>query len=464
MLKNIMIIFIVVTTSCALGSTALSGDPYRAETQSQQATYIQEPVFNGNIYFYQSRNSFKSTVLLIHGVGDEASDIWSKVVPLLEEQYQVIYLDLPGFGRSDPGDGVYTPERYAALIKWIYDQYVDGPLYLVGHSMGGSIALYYAGAYPQTVQRLVVIDAAGILHRTALTRSMARLRLAHRGQNSIFRKQFEKLGDRISSNLLTNSSQRNDSGNAGSLPDHPMLSGKIFRTPQALASTSLIFTDFSRQIAEVQAPVWLIWGDRDFIAPLRTGKMLARMIPGSRLKIMQGVGHTPMIEDPCAFNQLMLKCLADDIHAHQEIQKQTPAKKSILLENRKNLALRGGFTHIEIRNCRNIKIKNATADRIKIVNSTVEIENLTLETDQEALIVTDSVVTVTAANLTADVGISTTNSRIDLAGVTIQARKAAVASGGQASSIVVFSICKITSLYNDCRIHDIRVITKNSPI
>ena len=76
-------------------------------------------------------------------------------------------LDLPGFGRSGRANAKYAPERYAAVLSRVIAAYGPGPVDVVGHSMGGAISLYHAAAYPEQVRRLIVVDAAGILHRDA---------------------------------------------------------------------------------------------------------------------------------------------------------------------------------------------------------------------------------------------------------------------------------------------------------
>jgi hypothetical protein len=135
-----------------------------------------------------------------------------------------------------------------------------------------------------------------------------------------------------------------------------------------------------------------------------------------------------------------------------------------MLEGKKNLLLQGNFNRIEIRNCRNIRLKNITARRISISDSTVEIENVFIETKEQALVAADSVVKITGGQLSAGVGIETSKSSIDLAGVKISAKEAAVASSGETGSVVVFSVCKIESPHNNCYIHDIFEVTRNNPL
>lgn len=445
------------------GNVGVCGDGPTVPAGSGRAELMDVPVFNGKIYFYDSAGTFDQTVLLLHGVGEEASDIWQGIVPLLEKHYRVIYFDLPGFGRSDKGEKDYTPEKYAALVKWIADRHVRGPVSVIGHSLGGAVALFYAGAYPDNLERIVAVDAAGILHRTALMRSLASAGLARQGENSLFRKQLEQLSDRVSSRLMTRSAMRSGGGDAD--PNDPgLLRGKMPDTPQTAASLALISTDFSPVVTRIHKPVRLIWGEKDATAPLRTGKMLAAMMPDASLQVIEGAGHSPMIDQPVDFYRAVLSALSETDAVIKDAPEKAFGNKSISLSSKRNLLLRGEFNRIEIHNCRNIRLQDITARRIKIVNSTVDMENFTVKTDQTAFTLVNSTVVLTAGTISAGVGISTAKSLLDLAGVRILSEKAAVKSPSASPSTAVFSVCLLQSLRHKGYFHDLVQITTENPL
>lgn len=433
------------------------------EIQLKNTKYIQEPIFNSKVYFYGSANKFKTTVILVHGIGDDASKIWINLVPVLEKQYRVIYFDLPGFGRSDKADALYSPKNYAAFIKWIYDKYVDGPMYLIGHSMGGAISLCYAGTYPQSLQRLILVDAAGILYRAAFTKSLTSTKISQINKYKLFSDELDILNQFIETNLIDKTDQIIPK-ELSLILENSFLRSKLLRSPQKIASAALIYSDFTEQINNIKAPVFIIWGSKDPIAPLRTGKMLAFNIQGSTLNIMPGLGHNPMIDRPSDFNNLILKSLSDGPPVIQEKKVPAADKKTVTLIGKENQILEGDYTTIEIKDCRNIIINNATANNIKIINSWVEIENIFINSDKTAAEAIDSIVTVTGGNFTADVGLAVANSKIDLAGVTIVAKKAAILSTSNINSTVVFSICKIKSQHNSRNIHDIIEVSQDNPL
>jgi pimeloyl-ACP methyl ester carboxylesterase len=425
--------------------------------------FVQEPIFNGKAYVYISGNKFKTTIILVHGVGNDASDIWKELVPVLEKQFRVIYFDLPGFGRSDKKDSLYSPQNYAALIQWIYDTYVKGPMYLVGHSLGGAISLCYAGTYPDKIQRLILVDAAGILHRTAFTKSFSSTGIEQAGKFDILQDQVELLGKSVENKLLSETQQLLPK-DFSVIYNNPFLRKRIINSPQKVAALSLMYADFSELISNIKVPVFIIWGEKDPIAPLRTCKMLTWKIPSSNQNIMPGLGHSPMTDSPTEFNNSIIKCLSDDPKKSLEKKQFIKNDKSVVFNDKGNFVIEGDYDNIIINNCRNVLMHNVSASGITINNSWLEIENIYIKSDKTALEAIDSMVTVTGGSLEGNVGISVTNSKIDLAGVNIKAENEAISTNSDINSTVVFSICEIKSKINNRLIHDILEINKNNPL
>ncbi len=102
-------------------------------------------------------------LVLLHGWMDVAAS-WQFVVDAMQEQRQVIAPDWRGFGQSDVGavDNFWLPD-YLADLDWLLDHYAgDTPVDLVGHSMGGNIAMTYGGVRPQRVRRLINLEGFGM--------------------------------------------------------------------------------------------------------------------------------------------------------------------------------------------------------------------------------------------------------------------------------------------------------------
>lgn len=423
--------------------------------------FIQEPVFNGKLYFYKSDNQFKTTVILVHGAGEDASDIWKSLVPELEKEYKVIYFDLPGFGRSDKKDALYSPQNYAKLIKWICDTQVEGPMFLIGHSLGGAVALGYAGAYPQSLQRLVLVDAAAILHRAAFTKSIATAKVKGAVKPSLFQTQVDMF-NRFIENMVVGDNQQALPKDFSAIYNNTLFRKTLLGNSKKTAAFSLIYSDFSEQIKQLKAPVFMVWGEADQIAPLRTGKMLAYCIPGSSLVAMPGLSHCPMIDRPSDFNGVIQKCLTDKPPEARPKKDHIDVSRSIDLNEKEDIIIEGDYNTITLNNCRNVQLHNIRAKNITINNSWIDAENLEIESENTAIRSVDSVLTITGGTLIADVGLSLANSKIDLAGVRIRAKTTVASTNSEVASTIVFSLCEIQRGNVTSSIHDIREITRSA--
>ena len=114
-----------------------------------------------------TRAPVEPTLFLVHGLGTNGMRDWYTVLAPLAEHRRVVMFDLPGFGHSAQANVKYGPARYAAVLSRVIARYGPGPVDVIGHSMGGAISLFHAASYPEQVRRLIVVDAAGILHRDA---------------------------------------------------------------------------------------------------------------------------------------------------------------------------------------------------------------------------------------------------------------------------------------------------------
>jgi pimeloyl-ACP methyl ester carboxylesterase len=167
---------IVLAAALMLAVTAKANPPVdwiRAPNAS--AELVEEPVFGGRVALYRAGPPGADAVVLVHGLGRNAAKDWTYVIPALAERHSVYALDLPGFGHSDKGNHLYSPANFARVLEAVLEKRVARPFALIGHSMGGPVALAYIGAYPQRVRRLILVDAAGVLHRSVYAEFLGRV-------------------------------------------------------------------------------------------------------------------------------------------------------------------------------------------------------------------------------------------------------------------------------------------------
>ena len=149
-------------------------ESFSVSAQSDATTsYYKDPGFNINVFVEQRSLDKPQSMLLVHGLGNNASKDWTHIVEEFAKHYHTIAVDLPGFGNSQGKlEGNITPENYANFLSRVVDIYAKSKVTYIGHSMGGTIGLRYLSKHPDQVDKVVLIDVAGILHKTVYTKQL----------------------------------------------------------------------------------------------------------------------------------------------------------------------------------------------------------------------------------------------------------------------------------------------------
>ena len=264
------------------------------------AELVPETMFAGRVALYRAGPpGATESVVLVHGLGKAAARDWTHVIPALAQRYAVYAVDLPGFGYSDKGNHHYSPDNLARALDTVLTPRIAGRFTLIGHSMGGTVALAYAATYPSRVNRLVLVDVAGVLHRSVYAEFLGRVAAQRAiGLDSPW---FESVVRAIQLRA-ENWPVRGDLVLERAGVRARMLRGD----PSAIAAFAMVEHDFSASLRAIVAPTLIIWGADDTIAPLRTGQALAAAIPGARLTVIEGAGHAPQVQYPDRFNPLLI--------------------------------------------------------------------------------------------------------------------------------------------------------------
>jgi pimeloyl-ACP methyl ester carboxylesterase len=396
-----------------------------ARPQTGKSEYITEPVFQGKCYVYEDGRTHPHTVILLHGIGESASRDWEHVIPKLANKYHVLTFDLPGFGRSEKQNALYSPANYAAFVKWIADERVPGPFTLVGHSMGGVIALQFAAVYPKNLQNLVLIDVPGILYRSAAFRSAGQL-IANAWAGD-WQERIMGITDSIWGTILSAMESRVLAPDADILLASADLRKRMLKgRPDLIAGMALAQEDFSRRLEFIKQPVTLFWGTEDQIAPIRTAKVLVALLPNAELIALEGYGHSPMIENPDRFDTLLMQSIQSKSPAKKIPKTAAPSEKVVRFSEESGRTLSGAYKRLEIEYCDDFKLVDLTAESVQIKESTVNIENCRISGGRNALAAYNSYITMTGGSLDADVAIIAEGSELDLAGVQIRGKDAII--------------------------------------
>lgn len=398
---------------------------------------LTEPIFNGKIHYSVHGNPQGQAVLLVHGLGDNASSMWQETARKLQNDYLVYSIDLPGFGRSDKGNQLYSPKNYVKLIRYLRKNLIKNTFHLIGHSMGGAISLRYAATYPKDIRTLTLIDAAGILYRLAYTKYLAPIGLES------FTNKFNIDRELTSSwaGRLLNKAEGLIQFDPELLLTLPALRQKVLGgKPATIAGLALVLDDFSQLPKKVTAPTRIIWGENDTIAPIRTGHVLKALIKDAELSIVENAAHNPVLERPETTHQLILSSLKVEHKPSTTPTSETDnqTRSNAHCKTQKDIRYSGQYTKLRLDHCSNVLIENATIEQLIINDSRVRILNTRIHSNDTAIQANDSELTITASSIDADIAIENNDSRLDIAGTSLLANKALIETKQPTS--VIFSL------------------------
>jgi pimeloyl-ACP methyl ester carboxylesterase len=251
-------------------------------------------------------------VLLVHGMAGTAHN-WDPVIEPLGLHNTVIAPDFPGHGDSAPGGGDYSLGSLASGLRDLMIALGHERATLVGHSLGGGVALQFAYQFPEMVERLVLVSSGGlgpevgaILRAAALPGADLFLRATAAPGSAVVGRlagALGKVGLRPNADLA-------EVGRAyASLAD-------IDRRKAFLSTLHAVVDTDGQRVAALDRlylaenlPVLIIWGERDPIIPVAHGRAAHAQLPGSRLEVFPEAGHVPMLESPGRFAAVLQRFL-----------------------------------------------------------------------------------------------------------------------------------------------------------
>jgi pimeloyl-ACP methyl ester carboxylesterase len=249
-------------------------------------------------------------IVFVHGLGGQWQN-WLENIPRAALERRVIALDLPGFGMSQLPRHNLTIPGYGRCVDALCERLSLGRVDMVGNSMGGYIAAEVAIQFPERIDQLILVSAAGITSAN----------IAHRPLLTV---------GRIATAMASYSAARDRQIAARPISRHLALA-LVARYPSLLradlayegffkgagkpgfndALRACLEYDFRDRLPEIRQPTLIVWGEKDSIIPVRDAGEFERLIPDSRKVVMRDTGHIPMAERPATFNDLMMDFLAE---------------------------------------------------------------------------------------------------------------------------------------------------------
>jgi pimeloyl-ACP methyl ester carboxylesterase len=249
-------------------------------------------------------------VVLVHGLSGCWQN-WLETLPALAETHRVIALDLPGFGSSEMPRDPITISGYGRLLDELCDALDVDAAAVIGNSMGGFVGTELALAFPQRVERLVLISAAGIssdaVRREPLlaagrafamtagwvaTRqeAFARRPRLRRIALQLVARHPEQLSAPLAYELMRGS------GRPGFLP----------------ALEACLAYPIRDRLPEIACPTLILWGENDHVIPVKDADRFERLIPNTRKVVLPDTGHVSMLERPELVNALLQRFLEEE--------------------------------------------------------------------------------------------------------------------------------------------------------
>lgn len=228
-------------------------------------------------------------VLILHGWGDSAAG-WRELRQVLEADYDVVVLDLPGFGGSDRPPRVWGLDDYAGFVAAFLKKLSIKPYAIIGHSNGGAIAIRGLAQGSLLADKLVLLASAGIRSQLRGRKRLIRILtktgkvlsypLPARVRHGLRRRLYSTVG----SDML--------------VVEHLQETFK-----------KVVTDDIQADAARLQLPVLLVYGEDDAATPVQYGRVLHNLIAGSTLETIGQAGHFIHLDKPTEVTAMIRKFL-----------------------------------------------------------------------------------------------------------------------------------------------------------
>jgi pimeloyl-ACP methyl ester carboxylesterase len=228
-------------------------------------------------------------VLLLHGWGANL-DSFRQVFADLATSYQVTAIDFPGHGQSGLPPESWDVSDFTACLLDLMDQlHLDRPS-IIAHSFGGRVSIKLAAGWPQRLNRLILVDAAGVPSPRSLK---FKLKVAFAKIAKAIAPYLGPIGAALKARVYA-AVQSRDYAAAGSLRE---------------TFVKVIREDLTPYLPKIQAPTLLIWGENDHDTPVSSAETMKRLIPNSELVVLKDAGHFAYIDQFSLFRLRVRKFL-----------------------------------------------------------------------------------------------------------------------------------------------------------
>jgi pimeloyl-ACP methyl ester carboxylesterase len=231
-------------------------------------------------------------IVILPGWGAHIEAV-SPILAALNGAPDLIALDLPGFGESEPPEQAWDVDAYARFMVHFLDELGVERAHLIGHSHGGRVSIALAADEPERVGRLMLVDSAGIPPKRGW-RYRRRVAVAKLGRA------IAKIGGAPGRRLQERMRAR-------------VASRDYLEASEAMRGTfrAVIAADLSDRLPRIGAPTLLVWGDQDADTPLWMAHRMEQLIPDAGLVVLEEAGHYSYADSPHQFGAVARRFLLE---------------------------------------------------------------------------------------------------------------------------------------------------------
>jgi pimeloyl-ACP methyl ester carboxylesterase len=268
---------------------------------------------HGHRVSYRQQPGSGPVVVLVHGIAGSART-WDAVAPLLAPHASLVAPDLLGHGLSAKPKGDYSLGAFASGIRDLLGRLGHDRVTIVGHSLGGGVALQFAYQFPQHTERLVLVSSGGLGREVTAALRAATLPgaefvlpiIGYHGwgeAGAAVGRALSKLGMSLPAGIAEVGRHVTSLGDAQARKAFVATARAVIDiTGQRIDATDRLY------LAQ-RVPLLIVWGGRDHFIPVEHGRHAAALVPGSRLEVFDRAGHFPHIDQPQRFSDVLVDFL-----------------------------------------------------------------------------------------------------------------------------------------------------------
>ena len=293
-------------------------DPHQIDLKVERLTW------HGNDVAFHRCGDGGEPIIFIHGIAS-SFDTWNGVLPEIGTKHRAMAPDLLGHGRSSKPRADYSLGAFATAIRDFMEALNIPSATIVGHSMGGGIAMQFAYQFPKRCQRLVLVSSGGLGPEVTPLLKAATLPGSQLVINAATSDRVENVGRSVG-RKLREWGFRATPGMA-SVGSH-FIALKDREARKAFVTTARSVMDWRGQRIDArdrlylagEMPTMIVWGRRDRFIPVKHGIEAHGLIPGSRLEIFDDSGHFPHEHEAERFTEVLLDFMATSEPAEVSVE------------------------------------------------------------------------------------------------------------------------------------------------